>query len=245
MSVLVVEDDKALGMFLQKGLALAGHQVDLVGDGEAALASASERRPDLMVLDLGLPRLDGTEVLVQVQILYRDVSVLVLSGRNDVEERIRCLNSGVDDYVMKPFSFHELMARCTGILRRRERHCSAVLHHGELEINRVNHSVRRGGWEIELTAKEYALLEFMMLRRGECCTRTELLRELWQMSPEAATNIVDVYINYLRRKLAAACPDGEFTSAVIETVRGAGYRLARAPMPIPAAILRQNDAARA
>ncbi len=245
MRVLVVEDDKALGMFLQKGLALAGYQVDLAGDGEAALASASEQRPDLMVLDLGLPRLDGTEVLAQMRALYCDVSVLILTGRSDVEERIRCLNFGADDYVMKPFSFHELMARCTGILRRRERHSSAVLNYGELEINRVDHSVRRGGWEIDLTAKEYALLEFMMLRRGECCTRAELLRELWQMSPDAATNIVDVYINYLRRKLAAACPDGKFSSAVIETVRGAGYRLASAPMPIPAAILRQNDAARA
>lgn len=247
MRVLVVEDDKALGVFLQKGLALAGHQVEWAGDGEAALASASTRQPDLMVLDLGLPRVDGTEVLVRVRAKYADTSILVLTGRSGIEECVRCLNSGADDYVLKPFSFQELMARCTGIQRRREQHSSAALRHGELEIDRMSHSVRRSGQEIELTAKEYALLEFMMLRRGECCTRAELLREVWHLSPDTATNIVDVYVNYLRRKLAAAHPDGALSAPVIETVRGAGYRLCGAPIPVAAAMFCRphDEAARA
>jgi len=245
MRVLVVEDEKALGMFLQKGLMMEGHEVELVGDGEAALASVTDRQPDLMVLDLGLPRVDGTDVLAQVRARSPQISVLVLSGRSDVEERIRCLNLGADDYVMKPFSFHELIARCMGILRRKEYHADPVLRHGDLEINRLDHSVRRAGHEIELTTKEYALLQFMMMRRGECCTRAELLREVWQMSPDAATNIVDVYINYLRKKLAAVRSEGGMTVA-IETVRGAGYRLGSVPgVGVMAVAARREEAARA
>ena len=230
MRVLVVEDDKALGMFLQKGLGLAGHEVDWVGDGEAALVNAEARQLDLMVLDLGLPRLDGTEVLARIRTRHKDVSVVVLSGRSDVEERIRCLKMGADDCVMKPFSFHELVARCAGILQRKEQHGNPVLHYGEVEMNRVERKVRRSGNDVELTAKEFSLLEFMLLRQGECCTRTELLREIWQMPPDAETNILDVYINYLRKKLAAAGPDGRASAAVIETVRGTGYRLVAGPI---------------
>jgi DNA-binding response OmpR family regulator len=229
MKVLVVEDDKALGLFLQKGLMLAGHDVELVGDGEAALESAAVRQPDLMVLDLSLPRLDGTEVLAQVREKYRDVSVLVLTGRSDVEERIRCLNSGADDCVMKPFSFHELVARCMGILRRKQHRSDPVLRHGEIEMDRIERTVRRGGQSVELTVREFLLLEFMMLRHGECCTRAELLRDVWHVAPDAATNIVDVYINYLRKKLAGLLVEGAKPAAVIETVRGTGYRLCAVP----------------
>jgi DNA-binding response OmpR family regulator len=225
MRVLVVEDDKALGLFLQKGLMLAGQDVDLVSDGEAALASAAARRPDLMVLDLGLPRLDGTEVLAQIRAKYKDVSVLVLTGRSDVQERIHCLNNGADDCVTKPFSFHELVARCMGILRRKKQYADPVLRCGEIEMNLIERSVRRCGNAIELTVKEFALLEFMLVRCDESCTRSELLREVWHMTPDANTNIVDVYINYLRKKLAAAIPPGETRPAMIETVRGTGYRL--------------------
>jgi DNA-binding response OmpR family regulator len=225
MRVLVVEDDKALGLFLQKGLMLEGHEVDWVGDGVAALENAEARQPDLMVLDLGLPGMDGVEVLAQFRAKYKDVSVLVLTGRSDVEERIRCLRAGADDCVIKPFSFHELVARCTGILGRRQQYSDPVLRHGEIEMNRISRCVQRNGYVILLTTKEFALLEFMLLRRGGSCSRAELLREVWQMAPEASTNIVDVYINYLRKKLAAAHGDGERCSAAIETVRGTGYRL--------------------
>ncbi len=227
MRVLVVEDDHVLGLFLQKGLQLAGHEVELAGDGEAALALAESRHPDLMVLDLGLPKLDGTEVLAAVRARFPDVSVLVLSGRSDLEERIRCLNLGAEDCVLKPFSFHELVARCMVILRRRGEHADPVLRFGDVEMNRISRSVRRNGVAIELTTKEFALLEFMMLRRGECCTRGDLLREVWQVEADAATNIVDVYVNYLRRKLGGV--NGSRSASVIETVRGSGYRLRTVP----------------
>jgi DNA-binding response OmpR family regulator len=225
MRVIVVEDDRALGLFLQKGLMLEGHQVDWVGDGDAALVQAAEVPPDLMVLDLGLPGRDGTEVLEELRRRHEDVSVLVLTGRSDVEERVRCLNLGADDYLMKPFSFHELAARCRAILRRRERFADPVLRWGSLELNRTERTVFHAGRPVELTVREFALLEFLLRRGGECCTRSELLREVWHAGTEAGGNVVDVYINYLRRKLEAAAPgmgDGE---PAIETVRGSGYRM--------------------
>jgi DNA-binding response OmpR family regulator len=225
MRVLVVEDDRALGLFLQKGLKLEGHEVEWVGDGETALEHAAVHAPDLIVLDLSLPRKDGTEVLAEVHRRFGETAVLVLTGRSQVDERIRCLNNGADDCLLKPFSFHELAARCRAILRRKASAGDAVLRYGGVEMNRMDRTVRRDGVGVELTAKEFALLEFLLLRRGHCCTRAELLREVWQMNPESGTNVVDVYVNYLRRKLGAAQPDGESSVPVIETVRGSGYRL--------------------
>lgn len=225
MRVLVVEDDRALGLFLQKGLILEGHYADWVGDGNAALIQAAEAPPDLMVLDLGLPERDGTEVLEEMRRRHEDVSVLILTGRSDVEERVRCLNLGADDYMVKPFSFHELAARCRAILRRRERFADPVLRWGSLEMNRTERTVFHAGRPVDLTAREFALLEFLLRRGGECCTRSELLREVWQAGPDAGGNVVDVYINYLRRKLAAAAPGMGDSDGVIETVRGSGYRM--------------------
>src|SRR6185437_4655394 len=201
MQVLIVEDDAALGSFLQKGMKLEGHDVQWVGDGETALLYAEEHRPDLMVLDLSLPRKDGTEVLAEMQGRFDEMAVLVLTGRNQVEERVKCLNLGADDCLLKPFSFHELTARCRALLRRREQFADPMLRHGEVELNRMERKVSRSGRAVELTVKEFSLLEFLLQRRGRCCSRSELLREVWHMSPDAGTNVVDVYINYLRRKL--------------------------------------------
>ncbi|MEO8736313.1 MAG: response regulator transcription factor [Edaphobacter sp.] len=225
MQVLIVEDDAALGSFLQKGLKLEGHDVAWVGDGETALLYAQEHRPDLMVLDLSLPRKDGTEVLAEMQGRFDEMAVLVLTGRSEVEERVKCLNLGADDCLLKPFSFHELTARCRALLRRREQFADPVLRHGEVELNRMDRRVTRSGRGVELTVKEFNLLEFLMLRRGRCCTRSELLREVWQMSPDAGTNVVDVYINYLRKKLGAGNVDEAAEYSVIETVRGEGYQM--------------------
>jgi DNA-binding response OmpR family regulator len=225
MRVLIVEDDAALGLFLQKGLKLEGHQVDWVGDGEAGLRHAEEHRPDLIVLDLSLPRKDGTEVLAEMRGRFDETSVLVLTGRSSVEERIKCLNLGADDCLLKPFSFHELTARCRALLRRREQFADPVLRHGDVELNRMERKVMRNGQLVDLTVKEFSLLEFLLKRGGQCCSRSELLRDVWQMSPDAGTNVVDVYINYLRRKLAAASVDGDLGYSVIETVRGEGYRM--------------------
>lgn len=225
MRVLVVEDDRALGLFLQKGLKLDGHEVDWVGDGDAALEHAAANPPDLMVLDLSLPRRDGTEVLAEMQKQFGETSVLVLTGRSQVEERVKCLNNGADDCLLKPFSFGELSARCRAILRRRSQSGDSVLRFGGVEMNRLDRSVRREGVAVELTGKEFSLLEYLLLRRGQCCDRATLLREVWQMPADSGTNVVDVYINYLRRKLGAAHPDGSSSAPVIETVRGQGYRL--------------------
>jgi DNA-binding response OmpR family regulator len=225
MRVLVVEDDPALGIFLQKGLMLEGHEVSWVTDGEAALEQAAADHPDLMVLDLSLPRLDGTEVLERVRPLSPGTSVLVLSGRNKLEERVRCLNLGADDYLLKPFSFHELTARCRAVLRRKERFSDPVLRYGDIEMNLMERTVRRNSVSVELTTKEFALLEFLMRKQGGCCARAELLRDVWQVSADTATNVVDVYINYLRKKLGSAALVGEVEMPVIETVRGQGYRM--------------------
>lgn len=225
MRVLVVEDDAALGLFLQKGLKLEGHDVVWVGDGEAALEQAAQYRPDLIVLDLSLPRKDGTEVLEEMRGHYDGTAVLVLTGRSMVEERVKCLNLGADDCLLKPFSFHELTARCRALLRRKERFADPMLRHGDVELNRISHRVMRGGQRVELTAKEFCLLEYLMQRSGRCCSRAELLREVWQMLPDAGTNVVDVYINYLRRKLGAVAAEADMVGSVIETVRGEGYRM--------------------
>jgi DNA-binding response OmpR family regulator len=235
MQVLIAEDDAALGMFLQKGLKLEGHEVIWVGDGESALEQARVLRPDLMVLDLSLPRMDGMEVLAEMNGLYEGTAVLVLTGRSQVEERVRCLNLGADDCLLKPFSFHELTARCRALLRRKEQYSDPVLRHGDIELNRMERRVRQNGRAVELTVKEFSLLEFLMQRRGRCCGRSELLREVWQMTPEAGTNVVDVYINYLRKKLGAVQGESEGGDPVIETVRGEGYRMgAVKKMPVAA-----------
>ena len=226
MKVLIVEDDKALGLFLQKGLKLEGHETTWVEDGELALEHLRSDSPDLMVLDLGLPRRDGMEVLQELQSLSPETSVLVLTGRNNVEERVRCLNLGADDCLLKPFSFHELAARCRAILRRQKNSEDTVLRHGGIEMDLVRRKVRYQEKTLDLTTKEFALLEVLVRRRGACCSREELLQEVWQVHSETVTNVVDVYINYLRRKFVAASSTPLGRAALIETVRGAGYRIA-------------------
>ena len=222
MRVLVVEDDKALGAFLRQGLEREGHEVTWVEDGEAALGSIAEVSPELIVLDLSLPRRDGTEVLCELRARQHDSSVLVLTGRHDLHARVHCLDMGADDCLLKPFSYFELTARCRALLRRRRQTADPVLRHGDLELHRIERRVALAGNTIVLTAKEFALLEYLMLHKGECVTRGSLLTDVWQMSAETGTNVVDVYVNYLRRKLAGDSP-------IIETVRGAGYRLGGRP----------------
>lgn len=228
MRILIVEDDAALGLFLQKGLMLEGHEVVWVTDGEAGLERARADQPDLMVLDLSLPKKDGTEVLAEMQGGFAGTAVLVLTGRSQVEERVKCLNLGADDCLLKPFSFHELVARCRALLRRREQFADPMLRHGGVELNRIERKVTHQGRAVELTVKEFALLEFLMQRGGRCCSRSELLRDVWQMSPTAGTNVVDVYINYLRKKLGGIEAVGAPDSPVIETVRGEGYKMGMA-----------------
>ena len=225
MKVLIVEDDKALGLFLQKGLKLEGNDTTWVEDGELALQHLRQNRPDLMVLDLGLPLRDGMEVLQELKSLSPGTAVLVLTGRSSVEERVRCLNLGADDCLLKPFSFHELTARCRAILRRQKAAEDTVLRHAGIELDLVRRQVRCEGKTLDLTTKEFALLEALLRRKGACCTREELLREVWQLDAETVTNAVDVQISYLRRKLAMVSNGTATRFSLIETVRGAGYRI--------------------
>lgn len=233
MHVLIVEDDSALGHFMDQGLKLDGHDVSVVTDGETALECAAKLPPELMILDLGLPRMDGIEVLREMQDRFRSTSVLVLTGRAGMEERVQCLELGADDVVLKPFSFHELRARLRSLYRRRSQFQDRVLRFGDLVMDRAERSVRQAGREVELTATEFSLLEALMSRRGErICSRAELLREVWRVPLGIAanrtdTNIVEVYINYLRKKLGRGVPGGGRAEgrSTIRTVRGEGYLL--------------------
>ena len=223
MRVLVVEDDRSLGGFLRQGLELEGHKVEWAEDGEAALARILKDHPDLVLLDLSLPKRDGMEVLAEIRARHEDAVVLVLTGRSDMEVRLQCLDMGADDYLLKPFSFFELTARCRALLRRRQQFADPVLRHGDLELHRIEHKVQRGGRPIGLTAKEFSLLEYLLLHQGECVSRSELLLQVWQLPEQTGTNVVDVYINYLRRKVGGG--DSHASGCgLIETVRGAGYR---------------------
>lgn len=219
MRFLVAEDDAALGMFLRRGLEADGHEVRLAANGQAAVESLQEELPDMAVLDLNMPRLDGTEVLRFLRTVSDDLPVLVLSARNELEMRLKCFELGADDCMTKPFALAELRARVRALAKRR-REGGLVLQHGDLRVNRVERAVERGGQAVTLTGKEFALLEYLLLNRGRAVSRATLLHEVWKTQPEASTNVVDVYVNYLRRKLGDA---GE--EQVIQTVRGKGYAI--------------------
>lgn len=231
MKVLIVEDDAALQLFLRKGLELEGHTVFLARDGEEAVSAVARHLPDLLVLDLNLPKRDGMDVLREMHGRMDGMSILVLTGRGSVEDRVACLDLGADDYLLKPFSFHELLARCRAIGRRRVVSASSLVRHGDLKVDRVSRIVSRGDIPIDLTSKEFALLDYLLQHRGRAVGRPELLANVWKMSPDAGTNVVDVYVNYLRRKLHIGAEDTE----LVETVRGAGYTIRpEAALPMPA-----------
>lgn len=217
MKLLVAEDDRALAQFLTRGLEADGHRVRCAADGVEAVAAYRQDSPDLTILDLNLPRMDGEQALAEMRANDAELPVLVLTARQEVETRIRCLDLGADDFMVKPFSLHELRARCRALLRRK-REARLTLRVADLELDRMEHTARRAGVPIALTNKEFALLEYLMLRRGECVSRVELLDAVWNMEPAQTTNIVDVYINYLRRKLKDPPP-----GFLVRTVRGRGY----------------------
>jgi DNA-binding response OmpR family regulator len=217
MRLLIAEDDKALSLFLRRGLETDGHLVHSVHDGAQAVEVFSNEMPDLTILDLNMPVKDGEVALREMRHIHPELPVLVLTGRQEVDARVRCLDNGADDLMTKPFSLLELRARCR-VLLRRKREGQLMLRAGDLELSRMDHAVRRGGRTLSITNKEFALLEHLMLNRGHCVTRVELLEAVWNMEPVQTTNIVDVYVNYLRRKLADFPP-----GVLIRTVRGKGY----------------------
>lgn len=220
MRILIVEDDPALSSFLRKGLEAEHHAVDTANEGQQGRAMALEFDYDLMVLDLNLPGVDGLSILKSVRQHKTRLPVMILTARNRVEDRVQCLDTGADDYLVKPFSFLELSARVRALLRRNHLPSELVLTVRDLFLDRVQRKVERAGRHIELTTKEFALLEYLMRNAGRRVTRAMIIEHVWNMNFDSTTNVVDVYINYLRRKV-----DDGFSPALIHTVRGVGYQL--------------------
>jgi two-component system, OmpR family, response regulator MprA len=217
--VLVVEDDEEIADVLRRSLRNEGYEVRTSADGVDALDVAVGFMPDLVVLDLGLPRMDGVEVCQRLR-ADSDVPILILTARTETEDRVGGLDSGADDYLVKPFERNELLARIRALLRRRPPRGSASLQVGDLTLNPDTREVRRGEREIELTNREFELLEYLMHNERLVVSRERLLDEVWGYDPMAATNTIDVFISNLRRKLEA----GEETR-LLHTKRGAGYVL--------------------
>ena len=217
--VLVVEDDEDIADVLRRSLRTEGYEVRTSADGVDALDIAAGFIPDLVVLDLGLPRLDGVEVCRRLR-AESDVPILMLTARTETEDRVTGLDSGADDYLVKPFERKELLARVRALLRRRPPRGSASLQVGDLRLNPDTREVHRGEREIELTNREFELLEHLMRNERLVVSRERLLDEVWGYDPTAATNTIDVFISNLRRKLEAG---GE--SRLLHTKRGAGYVL--------------------
>ena len=217
--VLVVEDDEAIADVLRRSLRAEGHEVQSAGDGVEALSLAEQFVPDLVILDLGLPRLDGTEVLKRLR-AEGDVPILILTARTETEDRVEGLDTGADDYLPKPFEREELLARTRALLRRRPPRGSASLAVGDLLLNPDSREVKRGDREIELTNREFELLQYLAENQKLVVSRERLLEEVWGYDPLAMTNTIDVFISNLRRKLEEG---GE--PRMLHTKRGAGYVL--------------------
>lgn len=217
--VLVVEDDEEIVQVLQRSLRLEGYEVRASLDGEAALADAESFSPDLVVLDLGLPRVDGIDVARALR-EKGDVPILMLTARDGVEQRVEGLDAGADDYLVKPFERQELLARMRALLRRRPPRGSASLVVSDLSLNPDTHEVKRGERDIELTQREFELLEYLMRNERIVVPRQRLLEEVWGYDPFATTNTIEVFVSNLRRKLEA---EGE--PRLLHTIRGAGYVL--------------------
>jgi two-component system OmpR family response regulator len=215
--LLVVEDEARLATALQRGLQAEGFAVDVAGDGEAGLDLARHGGYDAMILDVMLPRLSGYRVVRQLRAEHQWLPVLMLSAKDGEYDQADGLDCGADDYLTKPFSYVVLLARLRALLRRGARERPAVLAHGDLELDPAERRVTVAGAEVTLTAREYALLEYLLRRPGEVVSKTELLDHVWDASLDTAENAVEVYVGYLRRKIGRER---------LETVRGAGYRLA-------------------
>jgi len=219
--VLIAEDDIPLAHFLQRGLQTDKYAVDLVHDGETALEAVGKTQYSLLILDLNLPKLDGMTLLRQVRPTMPSLPVLVLTGRNRLEDRVIALDGGADDCLIKPFSFHELTARVRALLRRNGKGSGGVIQVGDLILNRPEFRVERGGRKIDLTAKEFALLEYLMMNARRPVNRTMIMENVWKAPYDAKTNLVDVYVKYVRDKV-----DTGDCAKLIRTVRGVGYVLA-------------------
>jgi len=217
MRILVIEDEKKVANFIKKGLEEEHYAVDTAFDGEVGLYMAENNDYDLIVLDLMIPKIDGLEVLKRIRQKGNNVPILVLTAKDSVEDIVRGLDSGCDDYLTKPFEFLEFLARIRALLRRERVEKEPVLKIADLTLSPVTHKVTRGGKEIELTSKEYALLEYFMRNPNKVLTRTMISEHVWDYHFDS---VIDVYVNYLRKKI-----DKGFEPKLIHTLRGVGYIL--------------------
>jgi heavy metal response regulator len=220
MRILVVEDEKKMVAFIKRGLKEAGYAVDTTDNGEEALFLAETNPYDLVILDIMLPVLDGIKVCRQLRQKRIDIPVLMLTARDDVDDKISGLDAGADDYLTKPFAFPEFLARVRALLRRKNTAKTTCVKVADLEIDQSTRKVFRAGAEIELTPTEYGLLEYMMLNAGHVVTRTMLSEHVWNDDFDAFSNVINVYINYLRKKV-----DHGHEKKLIHSLRGVGYVL--------------------
>jgi DNA-binding response OmpR family regulator len=220
MKVLVIEDYEPLCRSLTRGLREGGYAVDFALDGQTGLEYAETAMYDVIVLDLMLPKMDGLALLERMRRREVASKILVLTARGEVESRVRALNMGADDYMVKPFAFEELLARVRALQRRRYRHTSPVIKVGDLEVDTSARIVRLRGQAVELTAREYSILEVLALRRGQIVTRDEICGRIYDFADERSSNVIDVYIGYLRKKLSR-----DDASPLIQTRRGLGFIL--------------------
>jgi len=219
MLILLIEDDPAIVRFLERGLAAHGHRTISADNGEDGLLMAAEEAVELVLLDIMLPQLDGRRVLERIRLRRSDLPVLMLTARDEVHDKVEALDLGADDYLTKPFDLEELLARMRALVRRSDQSWSARMEFGDLKVDLRSRRVWRGDRQMDLSSREFALLEYFMRHPGQVLSRQQILSAVWDYSFEPGSNVVDVYVRYLRSKL-----DRRGEPSVIETVRGAGYR---------------------
>jgi len=220
MRLLVVEDEARIARFIRRGLEEEGHAVDVATDGDEAIVLATTNDYDVILLDILLPRRNGLAVCHDLRQRNVATPILMLTAKDSVQDKVAGLNSGADDYLTKPFSFDELVARVNALTRRQALARSPILSVADLTLDPISHDVRRGGDSVELTNKEYALLALLMRRPGQVLTRTQIAQQIWDMDVDSDSNVIDVYIRYLRKKL-----DAGRDQPLIHTVRGVGYTI--------------------
>jgi DNA-binding response OmpR family regulator len=216
MRILAVEDEPAILRMLERGLTAAGHQVLTAADGEDGVLLALGEEPDVVLLDISLPGLNGHEALAQIRGRKPDLPVLMLTARDDVDNKVRALDAGADDYLTKPFAFEELLARIRALTRRADQATSAELEVGDVRLDLLGRRAWRADRVIELSNREFTLLEYLLRHPGQVLNRTQILFAVWEYDADPSSNVVDVYVRYLRRKLGEPSP--------ITTIRGSGYR---------------------
>lgn len=226
MRILVVEDESGIAQFVDQGLTEAGYTVDMARDGQEGLRFALHATYDILVLDILLPHVDGINLIRRLREYGDRTPVLILTALDSIEDRVKGLDAGADDYLVKPFAFSELLARLRALMRRPPLQMNTTLQVGEINMNLVERQVYCGGHPIDLSQREFALLEYLMRHPGQVLTRTQIAENVWNFNFHHDSNVVDVYVGYLRRKLSQRSP-----ASLIQTVRGVGFRLQAVSSP--------------